>query len=380
MQRFDRNLKEFQQAAVSTQTSLSALNFGQNIIFSVGLTAMMYMVTNSIIAGDASLGDLVLVNGLLFQLSIPLNFIGSVYRELRQATVDMEALFKLRAVQPNISDNNNAPDYVFSGGNIKFDNVFFSYPKPQQKDDNQISGKDNNGMEISERKEERMILNGVTMEIPAGKTVAIVGSSGSGKSTILRLLYRFYDPSNGSISIDDQDIREVKMGSLRSNIGVVPQDTVLFNDTLGYNIGYGDITASQERILAVTKLSKLESLIERLPDGFNTKVGERGLKLSGGEKQRVAIARCLLKDAPIVLLDEATSSLDTETESSIQDSLNALGVHRTVVIIAHRLTTVQNADLIIVLENGRVVEQGNHVELLNKVGGRYQELVMKMSQ
>lgn len=347
--RLDDSLKEFQRASIKTQTSLSALNFGQNAIFSVGLTAMMYMTTQSILAGTATLGDLVLVNGLLFQLSIPLNFIGSVYRELRQATVDMDTLFKLRSISPKIGDAPHTPELVWKGGSIKFDNVHFSYPayhteattkgvgNGQNGQNGQHGQKGQNGQ--SENKGQvngaglvpglsgadsrsadsaptgRSILNGVTMEIPAGKTVAIVGSSGSGKSTILRLLYRFYDATEGSITVDGQDMRSVQLQSLRSKLAVVPQDTVLFNDTLGYNIAYGNIpSATPERVREVTRLAQLDGLISRLPEGFETKVGERGLKLSGGEKQRVAIARCLLKDAPIVLLDEATSSLDTETE------------------------------------------------------------------
>lgn len=298
---------------------------------------------------------------MLFQLSIPLNFIGSVYRELTQATIDMEALFRLRDLKPKIQDKPTSKDIVWNGGHIKFNNVHFIYPSEQQ----------------------RQILKGITMEIPAGKTVAIVGSSGSGKSTILRLLYRFYDTDNGSISIDGQDIKDITLKSLRDKIAVVPQETVLFNESIGYNIGYGNLEhATQERIEEVAKLAKLDNLIARLPDGYDTKVGERGLKLSGGEKQRVAIARCFLKNSPIVLLDEATckiyiyminflfilsnysysffifllnfiASLDTETEQAVQESLHILGQHRTVIIIAHRLTTVQNADLILVLEQGK---------------------------
>ena len=315
--RLDSSLRGFQKASILTQTSLSALNFGQNAIFSVGLTAMMYMITQSIMVGEATIGDVVLVNGLLFQLSIPLNFIGSVYRELRQSAVDMDAMFKLRSVVPRIADSTDSLPLNFQGGNIKFDNVFFSYPytsniktvsDPTLTSAN--SSKDNlkdTDVADSSKNKIRQILNGVTMEIPAGKTVAIVGSSGSGKSTILRLLYRFYDPFNGNISIDGQDIKSVQLQSLRSNIGIVPQDTVLFNDTLGYNIAYGKIGSSKEKIQEITKLAQLDGLISRLPDGYDTKVGERGLKLSGGEKQRVAIARCLLKDAPIVLLDEVST-------------------------------------------------------------------------
>lgn len=359
--RYDKSLEGFQKASINTQTSLSLLNFGQNAIFSVGLTAMMYMCAKGIMNGTATVGDLVLVNGLLFQLSIPLNFIGSVYRELRQAALDMEAMFKLKMQVPIIVDHANSKPLVWKGGAIRLENVHFKYP----------SGA------------ERGILNGITMDIPAGKTVAIVGSSGSGKSTILRLLCRFYDPDSGSVFIDNQNTKDVLIHSLRKSIGVVPQDVVLFNDTLGYNIKYGDLTASDERVEEVCRLSKLDNLISRLPNGLDTLVGERGLKLSGGERQRLGIGRCILKDAPILLLDEATSSLDTETEQLVQESLLSLSnkvkdnSSKTVIIVAHRLSTVQSADKIIVLENGKVVEEGNHEELMAK-NGRYIELITKM--
>jgi len=285
--RYNDALVGFQKASIVTQQSLSFLNFGQNFIFSVGLTAMMYMATNSILAGEAVLGDLVLVNGLLFQLSIPLNFIGSVYRELRQSTIDMEALFSLRQVQPGVVEAPDAPDFCYKTGEIEFKQANFHYPQP----------------DVSLQ---RPILRGVDFTVPGGKKVAIVGSSGSGKSTLLSLLYRFYDCNSGCILIDGQDLRDVNLPSLRKHISVVPQDTVLFNDTILYNISYGNLNAPRERIDEVIRLSKLDELIERLPEGHSTIVGERGLKLSGGEKQRVAIARCLLKDAPIVLLDEVS--------------------------------------------------------------------------
>jgi ATP-binding cassette subfamily B (MDR/TAP) protein 7 len=395
---YDKSLYQFQVASIKTQTSLSFLNFGQNAIFSAGLIGVMMMTAQEIMAGTATVGDLVLVNGLLFQLSIPLNFIGSVYRELRQASVDMAAMFRLLGTAPMVM---NAPDAqpakLLPNSSIKFDNVSFSYPAAL----------------------DRPILQGLNMEIPIGKTVAIVGSSGSGKTTIMRLLYRFYDALGGQISVAGQPIKNVTLESLHGLISAVPQDVVLFNQTLGYNIHYGDLKASKERIDEVVKLSKLDVLVQRLPLGLDTIVGERGLKLSGGEKQRVAIARCLLKDSPIVFLDEvrllesiagfgwvcllvlkqATSSLDTETEQSVQDSINSLrfkpavvsepssvdsatakdGLKRTVVIIAHRLSTVQSADIIFVLEQGSLVEQGTHQELIAR-GGRYSELVMRMQK
>ena len=310
--RYDTSLAGFQKASIKTQTSLSLLNFGQNAIFSCGLTAIMYMCMLDIQAGQATVGDLVLVNGLLFQLSIPLNFIGMVYRELRQATIDMEAMFRLRAVTPRVCDVPHAPVLHLTNGTIKFEDVYFSYPTYQQEIKSVVGTSGSgpsasgiaNGTTTAKAASPREILKGLSMEIPGGKTVAIVGSSGSGKSTLLRLLYRFYDCNDGRITVDGQDIKEVQVQSLRSQFSVVPQDTVLFNDTLKYNIAYGDLNASEDRINDVTRLAKLDALISRLPDGFNTRVGERGLKLSGGEKQRVAIARCLLKDSPIVLLDE----------------------------------------------------------------------------
>jgi ABC-type transport system involved in Fe-S cluster assembly fused permease/ATPase subunit len=385
--RYDTSLAGYEHAAIKTQTSLSFLNFGQNAIFSAGLTAMMYMCTQSISAGTATVGDLVLVNGLLFQLSIPLNFIGSVYRELRQALIDMEEMFKLRSVQTVIKDipgakeieirvdqsyNYNLPcmtanktiersyyenDKILVQGNINFDNVSFSYPSSP----------------------ERPILKGLTCKIPAGSCVALVGASGCGKSTILRLLYRLYDPHEGKISIDDVDIRSVTQKSLRKNIGVVPQDTILFNDTLGYNIRYGNLNASDVELEKVIDRAKLRSIVNELPHGLGTSLGERGSKLSGGEKQRVAIARAMLKDSPVLLCDEPTSALDSVTEHDIMQDLRSLGKGRTMILIAHRLSTVQDADKIIVLDQGRLVEEGTHNTLVKK-SGRYVELLRQMEE
>lgn len=389
--RYDESLAKFQQASILTQHSLSMLNFGQQFIFSLGLTSIMYLTCRDIaITHHASIGDLVLVNGLLFQLSVPLNFIGGVYRELKQALIDMEAMFQLRNVTPIIANRVDAkalvlPKTLAEQPTIDFEHVKFAYPSNPN----------------------RMIFNDLHVSLPLGKKIAIVGSSGSGKSTLYRLLYRFYDPINpseeaakaseghggGQISIANQNIRDVTLDSLRQQIAVVPQDIVLFNDSLKYNILYGHLSASDEELQHVIRLAKLDELIKRLPEGWDTKVGERGLKLSGGEKQRVAIARCLLKNAPIVILDEATSALDTETEQTIQESLHVLSqphrsqgsdnqdpssLPRTLIIIAHRLSTIQNADEILVLENGQLCERGTHEELMNK-SGRYAELVMKMS-
>lgn len=369
VKRYDQALEGFQIQNIKTQTSLSLLNFGQNAIFSAGLVAMMYFCSQSIIAGTASVGDLVLVNGLLFQLSIPLNFIGTVYRELKQSFIDMEALFKLTKVVPQIKDEIDAKELKLNKGEIEFHDVFFSY-SDHADPSTPLATK-------ASAASERKILKGLSLKIQAGKTTAIVGSSGSGKSTLLRLLYRFYDVSSGKITIDGQDIRNVTLNSLRKSIGVVPQEAVLFNETIGYNIKYGNLNVSQEKLNEIVISAKLKELVEKMPNGLNTVVGERGVKLSGGEKQRVSIARAMLKDTTILLCDEPTSSLDTATEYDVMTQLKSLGKGRTTVIVAHRLSTVQDADVIVVLDNGRLIEQGTHSELIKK-GGKYAELINQL--
>ena len=364
-ERYEKSLGGYQEAALQAQSSLSLLNFGQNAIFSVGLTGIMYLTSQQILAGTASVGDLVLVNGLLFQLSIPLNFIGSVYREVKQALIDMEAMFKLRDTRPAISDMED-PQILnpsMDGTRITFHNVQFGYPIPESASDQRIK---------------RQILKNMTFDVEEGKTVALVGSSGCGKSTILRLLYRFYDSDKGDITVGGHNIRQLSSDSLRKYIAVVPQDTVLFNESIGYNIQYGNLNASWDEVVEAAKKAHIHDTIMSFPDGYDSIVGERGLKLSGGEKQRVAIARAILKRAPILLCDEPTSSLDSETELDIMSNLKEIGKNNTTLIIAHRLSTIQDCDEIIVLHEGEVVERGTHTELLAK-RGRYTEL-LKMQQ
>jgi ATP-binding cassette subfamily B protein len=322
------------------------LNSGQSLIFSLGMTAIMLLTARGILAGENTIGDLVLVNTILIQLYMPLNFMGMVYREIKQGLVDLENMFSLLDEHPEIIDKPDAKPLRVDRGAIRFENVHFAYEP------------------------DRPILKNVSFEVPAGQMVAIVGPSGAGKSTIGRILFRFYDISAGRVTIDGQDIRDVTQKSLRAAIGVVPQDTVLFNDTIFYNIKYGRPDATDEEVYEAARLAQIDDFIRQLPQGYRTMVGERGLKLSGGEKQRVAIARTILKQPPILLLDEATSALDSHTEKEIQDALDRVSRGRTTLVIAHRLSTIVHADNILVLEKGRLVEQGTHAQLLAK-GGLY---------
>ncbi|MDC0550616.1 ABC transporter ATP-binding protein/permease [Amylibacter sp.] len=347
--RYDESMRGYEAAALKTSYSLAFLNFGQTLLITGGLITVMILAAMAVQRGELSVGDFVMANAYMIQITMPLGFLGTVYREIRQALVDMGEMFDLLGQPQEVIDVANAEDLNIKGGQIEFDNVTFGYDP------------------------ERTILSKLSLKIKKGETVAIVGPSGSGKSTIGRLLFRFYDVNSGSLKIDGQDIRNVTQASVHNSIGVVPQDTVLFNDTIGYNIAYGRDGASEDEIIAAAKSAKIHDFIISLTDGYNTTVGERGLKLSGGEKQRVGIARTLLKNPPILVLDEATSALDTETERNIQDSLRGLGSGRSVITIAHRLSTVVDADQIIVLEQGCIVEKGTHDELLN-LNGRYTKM------
>ncbi len=346
VERYDSAMAGYEQAGVETQTSLAWLNTGQAFIISAGLGAAMVLAGYGVAQGTLTVGDFVLVNAFMLQITMPLGFLGTVYREIRQAMIDMTELFALMDANVEIEDAPDAKPLQVAEGRVNFDDVRFRYDP------------------------DREILKGVSFEIPGGKTLAVVGPTGSGKSTLGRLLYRFYDVESGAIRIDGQDLRDVTQHSLRQAVGVVPQDTVLFNDTIFYNIAYGRPGASREEVEAAAKAARLHEFVAALPKGYETEVGERGLKLSGGEKQRVSIARAILKNPPILILDEATSALDTRTERAIQESLRALSANRTVLVVAHRLSTVVEADEIIVLDSGAVVERGSHAELLAR-NGRY---------
>lgn len=343
-ERFDRSMARYEMAATRIWTSLGWLNFGQGIIFGLGTVIVMCMSALEVQAGTQTVGDFVFINAMLMQLSVPLNFIGFIYREIRQGLTDIEQMFDLLDVPQEITDKPDAKPLAVTAGKVEFRDVHFAY------DPN------------------RKILKGVSFEVPAGKTVAIVGPSGAGKSTISRLLFRFYDVQGGQVLIDGQDVRDVTQASLRGAIGMVPQDTVLFNDTIAYNIRYGRIGASEEDMQKAAELAQIGPFIERLPEGYRSMVGERGLKLSGGEKQRVAIARTILKAPPILMLDEATSALDSHTEQEIQAALDLVSKGRTTIVIAHRLSTVITADEIIVLKDGEIAERGTHAELMRQHG------------
>jgi ABC-type transport system involved in Fe-S cluster assembly fused permease/ATPase subunit len=343
-QRFDQSMERYERSATQVWTSLGWLNFGQAVIFGAGTAVMMVMSALAVQRGEQSLGDFVFINAMLMQLSIPLNFIGFVYREIRQGLTDIEQMFDLLEVEAEVIDSPDAVELAIDKGAIAFKDVHFAYDPA------------------------RPILKGTSFEVPAGKTVAVVGPSGAGKSTLSRLLYRFYDVQQGAITIDGQDVRSVKQKSLRAVIGMVPQDTVLFNDTIAYNIRYGRTSATQAEVEAAADIAQIGGFIKSLPEGYGAMVGERGLKLSGGEKQRVAIARTVLKSPPILILDEATSALDTRTEQEIQTALDIVSQNRTTLVIAHRLSTVIHADEIIVLKDGGIAERGTHGELIDRDG------------
>ncbi len=353
--RFDKSMEKYSRASIQAQTSLSVLNTGQAAIMAVGMGAVMVMTAIGIKNGRFNIGDFVMANAILMQLYQPLNLLGTVYREITQALVDMDSMFRLLHQPQEVTDKPDAKPLAVSGGEIEFKDVVFAYDP------------------------ERIVLKGISFKVPAGKTIAVVGPSGAGKSTISRILYRFYDIKSGAVKIDGQDVRDVTQASLRAAIGIVPQDTVLFNDTIRYNIAYGRIGANEHEIKEAARMAQIDPFIRELPLGYESMVGERGLKLSGGEKQRVAIARTILKNPPILLLDEATSALDTHTEREIQSALKEVSKNRTTLVIAHRLSTVVDADEILVLDHGEIVERGRHAELVAR-NGHYASMWNKQKQ
>jgi ATP-binding cassette subfamily B protein len=353
--RFDKSMEKYSRASIQAQISLTMLNMGQGFIMAIGLGGVLWLTARGVGEGRFSVGLFSVANAILIQLYQPLNLLGTVYREITQAMVDMDAMFRILHQPVEVKDKPGAPDLKVTGGEIRFDNVVFAYEPA------------------------RTVLKGISFTVPAGKTVAVVGPSGAGKSTISRILYRFYDIKSGSVTIDGQDIRDVTQASLRHVIGIVPQDTVLFNDTVKYNIAYGRIGATEGEIKDAARHAQIDKFIKELPLGYDAMVGERGLKLSGGEKQRVAIARTILKNPPILLLDEATSALDTHTEREIQGALAEVSRNRTSLVIAHRLSTVIDADEILVLDHGEIVERGRHAELINR-GGHYAFMWNKQKQ
>ncbi|XP_047986017.1 iron-sulfur clusters transporter ABCB7, mitochondrial isoform X1 [Leguminivora glycinivorella] len=358
LEKYDKSLQKYEAASLKTASSLAALNFGQHAIFSGGLSMIMILAANEIVKGNMTVGDLVMVNGLLFQLSIPLGFLGSVYREVRQALIDMQTMFTLMTVESRIKEKSSAPPLKVDQktATIEFKDVSFKY----------INGKP--------------IFNNLSFTIPAGKKIGIVGGSGSGKSTMVRLLFRFFEPQSGEVLVNGQNIRDVDLASLRKAVAIVPQDCVLFHDTIFHNLHYGDLSRPEEEVYKASKMAELHESVKTWPKGYETQVGERGLKLSGGEKQRVAIARAILKDSPIIVFDEATSSLDSLTEHAILQALKAATVGRTSICIAHRLSTVADADEILVLENGNITDRGKHDDLISKSGSLYARLWEKQNR
>ncbi len=347
LNRYDDTLQDWEHWAVKSQSSMSMLNFGQGAIIALGVTLVMVLAANAVAQGSMGIGDLVLINAFLLQLFIPLGFLGIVYRQIKYSLADMDLIFKLLDTEPEIRDREGAVPLQLRQGEIRFSHVDFSYQT------------------------ERAILHDLSFEVPAGHKVAVVGHSGAGKSTLSRLIFRFYDVNAGAVSIDGQDVRDVTQDSLRAAIGIVPQDTVLFNDTIYYNIAYGRPDASREDVLQAARMACIADFVEGLPDGWDSVVGERGLKLSGGEKQRVAIARAILKQPRILIFDEATSSLDSHTEQAIQETLSEVAAHHTTLVIAHRLSTVVDADRILVMDKGRLIEQGTHAELMGARGAYF---------